>query len=85
MATRTEQLVKVWAHSRGRGTCRSCGATLTWAETLTGKRMPFDGDPVARHTSHDPATRDLVEHLSADDVHWRTCDDPERFRRRARA
>ena len=82
MTSRGEQLVRVWANSRGRGVCRSCGAALTWATTITGKRMPFDGDPVARQTSHDAATRDLVEHLSADDVHWRSCDNPDRFRTR---
>lgn len=24
--------------------CRSCGATITWVETRTGKRMPLDPD-----------------------------------------
>ncbi len=81
MAPRGEQLVRVWANSRGRGACRSCGAVLTWATTIAGKRMPFDGDPVARQMSHDAATRDLVEHLSAGDVHWRTCPQADQWRR----
>ena len=25
--------------------CRSCGAEITWAKTLTGKRMPIDAEP----------------------------------------
>lgn len=25
--------------------CRSCGASIIWAHTLTGKRMPVDAEP----------------------------------------
>lgn len=27
--------------------CRSCGAPIVWAETVAGKLMPVDRDPVA--------------------------------------
>jgi hypothetical protein len=27
-------------------TCRSCGEEIVWAETVNGKRVPFDLDPV---------------------------------------
>lgn len=30
--------------SKDLGTCRSCGATVRWAETKTGKKMPLDAD-----------------------------------------
>jgi hypothetical protein len=26
--------------------CRSCGAEIWWAETVMGRRMPVDADPV---------------------------------------
>ncbi len=26
-------------------TCRSCGATIQWVETVTGKKMPLDAEP----------------------------------------
>jgi hypothetical protein len=25
--------------------CRSCGARIVWAETISGRRMPVDADP----------------------------------------
>jgi len=28
------------------GTCRSCGATIVWAITAKGRRMPLDPDPI---------------------------------------
>lgn len=76
-----EVLVKVLADTKGGGRCRSCDARLTWYETVAGKRMPFDGDPVPRGSELDQDRR-LVEWLSSDDVHWRTCPEADRFRRR---
>ena len=73
--------IKVWADSRRSGACRSCKAPVTWVTTIAGKWMPFDGEPVALRTLHDPATRDLVEVLSADDTHWRTCPQAEAWRK----
>lgn len=35
-------IVKIFADSKGPGTCRSCSAPIEWAETIRGKRMPFD-------------------------------------------
>lgn len=31
-----------------RGTCRSCGKSILWVATSTGKRMPLDADPERR-------------------------------------
>lgn len=46
----------VYADTRGRGTCRGCGAAITWAEVVaSGKRMPFTGDPVPLRTENERA------------------------------
>jgi hypothetical protein len=77
-----ETLVEVFADTKGGGTCRSCDARLTWFETIGGKRMPFDGEPVPRQSRHEGATHRLIESYSSDDVHWRTCPDANKWRRR---
>lgn len=81
MTAGKETLVRVWDDTRGPGRCRSCDAKLTWFETVAGKKIPFDGDPVPRRSEHDPATRRLILYLGSDDVHWATCPDADRFRR----
>lgn len=75
-----DQLVRVYDDTRGRGTCRGCGAPLVWFETVAGKRMPFDGEPVARKSEHDDSRR-LVLFLSAEDTHFRSCPDAKTFRK----
>lgn len=77
-----EQLIAVYSRGRGYGKCRSCGARISWYETVGGKRMPFDGTPVPRRTEQHPDTHQLIEHMSADDVHWRTCPDADSWRRK---
>lgn len=42
MATRS-YTYRVFADGMGPGTCKSCGAVITWCETLNGKKMPVDG------------------------------------------
>lgn len=80
----SEQLVSVWADTKGLGACRACGATLSWyTTTAAGRPMPFDADPVPRRSEHSPEQR-LILHLSADDTHWRTCPDAAAFRRSKR-
>ncbi len=75
-----EQLVRVWDDTKGPGTCRSCQAPLTWFTTVAGKKIPFNRDPVPRKSEHQDGR--LVLFLGSDDVHWATCPDAERFRRR---
>jgi len=77
-----QRLLFVWSRSRRSARRRSCDAPLTFAQLVSsGKWMPFDADPVALKTSQDPATRNLIEHLDAADVHFRTCPQAEEFRR----
>jgi len=77
--------IEVFADTRGRGVCRGphCGAAITWAEVVqTGRRMPFDGDPVALETRHDPASGRLIEALDLTANHWATCPDWLSFKTR---
>jgi hypothetical protein len=74
--------IAVYADSRGSGTCRGCEERITWAETLKGKRMPFDGSPVALRTEHDAGTHRLIEHLPFEANHWATCRARDQFKRR---
>lgn len=75
-----EALVRVYADTKGHGSCRACDAPLTWYETVAGKRLPCEEDPVPRRSEHDAEGR-LVLVLSADDVHWRLCPRADQFRR----
>ena len=75
-----ETFVRCLADTRGRGTCKACGAALTWMQTIAGKRMCFDGDPVALKTEHSEDRR-LVEVFSSDDVHWSRCPQAGQFKR----
>lgn len=44
-------IMKIYQDSKGRGTCRSCGAAIEWAELVTsGRRHPFDAPIVAVRT-----------------------------------
>jgi hypothetical protein len=80
--------VAIFQDSKGLGQCRSCGAVITWAETLNGKRMPFDGARVTgrvQGTAFNNATRaveyvDTAVHAS----HFATCPDAAAWRRKAK-
>lgn len=72
----------IYADTRSRGRCRhaSCNAALTWAEIVkTGKKMPFNGEPVALRTRHEGGR--LVEEVDLDDNHWKDCPGQNGFRR----
>lgn len=71
----------VFDDSKGFGVCRSCGAKLTWYELTSGKRHPFDGDPVYLQTEHTPARR-LVGHIDRADSHFATCPQAGDWKRR---
>ena len=65
--------LRVFDDSKGRGECRSCHARLTWFELVSGKRHPFDGDPVYLLTEHDPATMRLIGSIDQRESHFGTC------------
>lgn len=83
--------IAVYADTRGRGTCRGCGAAMTWAEVVaSGKRMPFTGDPVALRSENERANESallgftggrVIEHLAFDENHWAICPARDQFKR----
>lgn len=79
-------ILEVWDDTKGRGACRSCGASLTWfALVSSGKRHPFDGNPVYLRTSHDESTRRLIGELDSKDSHFATCPDSKQWSRAKRS
>lgn len=77
-------IMRVLDDTMGRASCRSCGAAITWYELASGKRHPFDGEPVYVRTSHDPATRRLVGEIdtSVHGSHFATCPQAKDWRRK---
>jgi hypothetical protein len=72
--------VQVYSLTRGRGTCRGCGAPIVWAQVVsTGKKMPFNPPATALSTLTDAADRriDVVEL----DSHFATCPKADTFRK----
>lgn len=73
--------VDVYADTRGKARCRDCQQLITWYTAVTsGRRMCFDGEPVALRTAHD-GDRRLIETLDLDEVHWKTCPEADRWKR----
>jgi hypothetical protein len=81
-------LISVYEDSVSKHTspCRSCQAPITWAETLAGKRMPFDGEIVAVRTERERATARaiLVIDTAVTTSHFATCPDASTWRGRKR-
>ena len=77
-------IIGIFQDSKGRGECRSCHARITWAETLKGKRMPFDGELVIVRMEGNPIDGRVVEYLDTDITpsHFATCPDAQKWRRR---
>jgi hypothetical protein len=65
--------LRVFDDSKGHGICRSCDAPITWFELVSGKRHPFDGDPVYVQTEHDQATHRLIGQIDQAESHFATC------------
>lgn len=77
--------------------CRSCGASIVWIKTVSGKAMPCDASPVYytnEGKGRDRAVRPDGVTVSCDIVevpqegalvgyrpHWSTCNAPEKFRK----
>lgn len=77
-------LLDIYSDSKGQGRCRSCGASITWAELTTGRKMPFDGDVVVVRTQGNILGGDRVVETvdtSITRTHFETCPDAKKWRR----
>jgi hypothetical protein len=65
--------------------CRTCGASIIWAELVSGKRHPFNAPrgerPVYLRTSQSDDRR-LLGHIEAADSHFATCPDAKSWSKR---
>ena len=85
--TKVPTTIAVYEDTKGHGVCagQTCGASLTWYQTLSGRRMPFTGDPVPLRSAHDAPSHRLLLFFSSDDAHWTACPDRDSFKtKRAR-
>jgi len=77
-------ILKIYQDSKGPGTCRSCGAGITWAELVSGKRHPFDGEIVPVRTQGSILDGRVIEDVdtSITASHFATCPDAKDWRRK---
>ena len=79
-------LLQIYQDSKGRGTCRSCGAAILWAELTSGKRAPFDGDEfmAIRIEGGLIDGQRVIEHIDStiNKSHFSSCPNAARHRRR---
>lgn len=76
-------MFQVLDKTKGAAKCRSCGATITWFEMAkSGKRMPFDGDPV--YVKTDTKDGALVGFIDGTmfPSHFATCAQADEWRKR---
>lgn len=78
--------LEFYSDSVGRGKCRSCGASVTWVELTSGRKLPLEGwDHVATRTQGSlldgERTTETVD-TSITPTHWERCPDAETWRRR---
>ena len=76
-------LLEIFGDTRGKATCRSCGAPIEWAEMRkSGKRMPFDGEIVAVRTSYVDGRLIEIVDSTVTTSHFATCQHATDWRRR---
>lgn len=77
-------ILKIYQDSKGRGTCRSCGAAIEWAELTSGKRHPFDAPIVVVRSQGSVLEGRVIEHIdtAVSASHFATCPDANDWRRR---
>lgn len=64
-----------------RGSCRSCGASILWVETSTGKRMPLDFDPERRFVIEAGAEQMRARLRNTYVSHFATCPNADQHRK----
>ena len=78
--------IQIFADTRNRSTCRSCGAHIEWAETIAGKRMPFDAPIVAVRTiakwEHESGRTVEIVESTVSKSHFATCPDAGQWRKK---
>lgn len=78
-------VLDIYADSKGRGRCRSCGARVTFAELTSGKRIPLEGwEPVALRTQGSLlGDARIVETIdtTVSPTHWEHCPQAKDWRR----
>jgi hypothetical protein len=76
--------IAIYADSKGKGRCRSCGADVEWAETTNGKRIPFDHEIVVARSQGNPITGRVIDFVdtSVTPTHFQSCPDAKGWRRR---
>jgi len=77
-------ILQIYQDSRGKGTCRSCGAPVEWAELTSGKRHPFDGAIMPVQTQGSIISGRVIEFVDTDITasHFQTCPQAKDWRRR---
>lgn len=77
-------IMKIYQDSRGKGTCRSCGASIEWAELVSGKRHPFDGEIMPVRTQGNILQGRVIEEVDTGitSSHFATCPDAKDWRTR---
>ena len=77
-------VLKIYQDSKNRGTCRSCGAAIEWAELVTGKRHPFDAPIVVVRTQGSILDGRVIEEVDTNvsATHFATCPQGKQWSRR---
>ena len=79
-------LLDIYQDSVGRGTCRSCGAAIVWAQLTSGKRIPLEGtELVVLRTQGDLLGGGRIVQTidtSITPTHFERCPDAQDWRRR---
>jgi len=76
--------IAICSDTWGLSHCRSCGAPIQWAETLSGKRIPFEGEIKATRTQHDLVTDRVIAYVdtAVSPTHFERCPHANTWRRR---
>jgi len=75
--------LSIYHDTRAAGRCRSCGATVEWAQLVTGRRIPLDPPVVVvavQTTLLDGRGVDVLD-MHATRAHFASCPDAKDWRR----
>lgn len=64
-----------------RGTCKSCGAAILWAETESGRMIPLDYEPESRYVLSAATTPMKAVRRNTFTCHLNTCKYPDRWKK----